>query len=93
MGISKLRSVVPKRSCFSHSCIPKPPSSPTHTQVDATGRRKVLATTAINMVKYASSMPYDHDLHLRLKPVSRKIKKVILEVSLSSLFLREGKAT
>ncbi len=64
-----------------------------HIQVDPTGRRKVLATTSINMVRYASSLPYDHDLHLKLKPVSRKIKKVILEVSLSSLFLREGKAT
>ena len=62
-------------------------------QVDSSGKRKVLATTSINMVRYASSMPYDHDLHLRLKPTSRKIKTVMLEVSLTSKFLKEGKAT
>lgn len=62
-------------------------------QVDPMGKRKVLAVTSINMVRYASSIPFDHDLHLRLKPVSRKIKKVILQVSINSVFLREGKAT
>ena len=62
-------------------------------QVDNSGKRKVLATTSINMVRYASSMPYDHDLHLRLKPTSRKVKTVMLEVSLNSKFLKEGKAT
>ena len=62
-------------------------------QVDEMGKRKVLATTPINMVRYASSLPYEHDLHLRLKPVSKKIKSVILEVSLTSEFLKEGKAT
>lgn len=62
-------------------------------QVDDTGKRKVLATAPINMIRYVSSLPYEHDLHLRLKPVSRKIKSVILEVSLTSEFLKEGKAT
>ncbi len=62
-------------------------------QVDQAGKRKVLATTSINMVRYASSMPFETDLTLRLKPVSRKIKSVILQVSLSSMFLKEGKAT
>ena len=61
--------------------------------MDETEKRKVLATTSINMVRYASSLPYEHDLHLRLKPVSKKIKSVILEVSLTSEFLKEGKAT
>ena len=68
-------------------------SSPHAYQVDPMGKRKVLAVTSINMVRYASSIPFDHDLHLRLKPVSRKIKNAILEVSLNSVFLREGKAT
>ena len=61
--------------------------------MDDAGKRKVLATTPINMVRYVSSLPYDHDLHLWLKPVSKKIKSVILEVSLTSEFLKEGKAT
>lgn len=67
-------------------CVHKP-------KVDENNKRKVLATASINMVKYASTMPYEHDLHLRLKPVSRKIKTVMLEVSLTSEFLKEGKAT
>ncbi len=57
------------------------------------GKRKVLATLPINMVRYVSSLPFDHELHLRLKPVSRKIKAVILDVSITSEFLKEGKAT
>ena len=61
--------------------------------MDDTGKRKVLAAKPINMVRYVSSLPYDHNLHLMLKPVSRKIKSVILEVSLTSEFLKEGKAT
>ena len=69
------------------------PNLATPLQVDETGKRKVLATGPINMVRYASSLPYEHDLHLRLKPVSKKIKSVILEVSLTSEFLKEGKAT
>ena len=60
--------------------------------MDESGKRKVLATTPINMVRYLSSLPYEHDVHLRLKPVSRKIKAVILDVSITSEFLREGKA-
>ena len=53
----------------------------------------MLATTSINVVRYVSTMPFETDLTLRLKPVSRKIKSVILQVSLSSMFLKEGKAT
>jgi hypothetical protein len=61
--------------------------------VDNSGKRKVLASTAINMVRYASTMPYDHDVQLQLKPVSRKIKRVILDITLCSVLLKEGKAT
>ena len=63
------------------------------TQVDEMGHRKVLATTSVNMARYASALPFEHELNLKLKPVSRKIKKVMLEVNLSSVFLKEGKAT
>lgn len=61
--------------------------------VDPDGHRKVLATTSVDMVRYASALPFEHELQLKLKPVSRKIKKILLEVSLSSVFLKEGKAT
>ena len=57
------------------------------------GHRKVLATTSMNLVRYASALPYEHELHLKMKPVSRKIKKVMLEVNISSVFIKEGKAT
>ena len=62
-------------------------------QVDKDGQRKVLATCSVDMVKYASALPFEHELQLKLKPVSKKIKKILLELSLSSVFLKEGKAT
>lgn len=64
-----------------------------YSQIDEAGKRKVLATHSVNMVRYASSLPIEHELHLMMKPVSRKIKKAILDVSLCSVFLKEGKAT
>ena len=57
------------------------------------GHRKVLATTSVNMARYASALPFEYELNLKLRPVSRKIKKVMLELNMSSVFLKEGKAT
>ena len=62
-------------------------------QVDSDGHRKVLATDSINMVRYVSALSYEHELYLKLRPVSKKIKKVVLEVSMASKLVKEGKAT
>ena len=62
-------------------------------QVDRDGHKKVLGTTSVNLIHYASALPFEHELQIKLKPVSCKIKKILLELSLSSVLLKEGKAT
>ncbi|XP_051789562.1 EH domain-binding protein 1 isoform X11 [Erpetoichthys calabaricus] len=60
---------------------------------ESKGRRKVLASADINMKKYVSAMPTQTDLKLKLKPLSVKVVEATLKLSLSCVFLREGKAT
>ncbi|XP_041099146.1 EH domain-binding protein 1-like protein 1 isoform X13 [Polyodon spathula] len=60
---------------------------------ESKGHRKVLASVDVNMRKYASAMPTQTDLTLRLKPLSVKVVEATLKLSLSCVFLREGKAT
>lgn len=57
------------------------------------GKKRVLASASINMRKYASVDPTQQSFTLELKPVSRKITSAKLELTLSCVFLREGKAT
>lgn len=49
--------------------------------------------TSINMKKYASIEPSQHELQLTFKPTTKKITGAKLECTLSCVFLREGKAT
>lgn len=57
------------------------------------GNRKVLASRAVNMKDYASPMPTQTALKLKLKPLSKKIVSATLELTISCVFIREGKAT
>ncbi|XP_024253519.2 EH domain-binding protein 1-like protein 1 isoform X4 [Oncorhynchus tshawytscha] len=57
------------------------------------GQRKVLAAVDVNMKKFASATPTQQDLTLKLKPLSVKVLEATLKLSLSCVFLREGKAT
>ncbi|XP_037915940.1 EH domain-binding protein 1-like protein 1 isoform X1 [Hermetia illucens] len=57
------------------------------------GKKRVLASASINMRKYASIEPTQQSFMLSLKPISRKIKSADLELTISCVFLREGKAT
>ncbi|KAM9497487.1 EH domain-binding protein 1-like protein 1 isoform 19-T19 [Salvelinus alpinus] len=57
------------------------------------GQRKVLASVDVNMKKFASPTPTQQDLTLKLKPLSVKVVEATLKLSLSCVFLREGKAT
>ncbi|GLD46579.1 EH domain-binding protein 1-like protein 1 isoform X6, partial [Lates japonicus] len=57
------------------------------------GHRKVLASADINLKRYASPMPTQTDLTLKLKPLSVKVVEATLKLSLSCVFIREGKAT
>uniref|UniRef100_A0A1A9ZPD6 Calponin-homology (CH) domain-containing protein n=1 Tax=Glossina pallidipes TaxID=7398 RepID=A0A1A9ZPD6_GLOPL len=57
------------------------------------GKKRVLANASINMRKYASIESTQQSFTLSLKPVSRKITAAELELTISCVFLREGKAT
>ncbi|XP_048041641.1 uncharacterized protein ehbp1l1a isoform X9 [Megalobrama amblycephala] len=57
------------------------------------GQRKILASVDVNMKKYASATPAQFDLALTLKPLSVKVLDANLKLTLSCVFLKEGKAT
>ncbi|KAF7206249.1 transcript variant X14 [Nothobranchius furzeri] len=57
------------------------------------GHHKVLASADINMKRFASLTPTQTDLTLHLKPLSVKVVEATLKLSLSCVFVREGKAT
>ncbi|XP_052766883.1 EH domain-binding protein 1-like isoform X2 [Mya arenaria] len=57
------------------------------------GRRKVLASAAINMKKFASDIPSQHDITIKLTPATKKIVAAQIKLTISCVFLREGKAT
>ncbi|XP_029925346.1 EH domain-binding protein 1-like protein 1 isoform X2 [Myripristis murdjan] len=57
------------------------------------GHRKVLASADINLKRFVSPTPTQTDLTLKLKPLSVKVVEATLKLSLSCVFVREGKAT
>lgn len=57
------------------------------------GKKRVLASASINMRKYASIESTQQSFQLSLRPVSRKITSAEIELTLSCVLLREGKAT
>ncbi|XP_046707021.1 uncharacterized protein ehbp1l1a isoform X5 [Silurus meridionalis] len=57
------------------------------------GHRKVLASVEVNMKKYANVTSATFDLTLQLKPLSVKVVDATLKLSLTCIFLKEGKAT
>ncbi|XP_069063992.1 EH domain-binding protein 1-like protein 1 isoform X5 [Pleurodeles waltl] len=60
---------------------------------ESKGQRKVLASVDVNMKKFVSATPTQTELKLKLKPRSVKVVAATLQLSLSCVFLREGKAT
>ncbi|KAM9348395.1 uncharacterized protein ehbp1l1b isoform 3-T3 [Symphorus nematophorus] len=60
---------------------------------ESKGHRKVLASADINLKRFASPTPTQTDLTLKLKPLSVKVVEATLKLSLSCVFVREGKAT
>ncbi|XP_034745027.1 EH domain-binding protein 1-like protein 1 isoform X7 [Etheostoma cragini] len=60
---------------------------------ESKGHRKVLASADINLKRFASQTPTQTDLTLKLKPLSVKVVEATLKLSLSCVFVREGKAT
>ncbi|XP_072840452.2 EH domain-binding protein 1-like protein 1 isoform X1 [Pogona vitticeps] len=60
---------------------------------ESKGHRKVLASADVNLKRFASPTPTQVDLNLKLKPRSVKVVAATLQLTLSCVFLREGKAT
>ncbi|XP_063698347.1 EH domain-binding protein 1 [Culicoides brevitarsis] len=61
--------------------------------VSAMGKKRILASQSINMRKYASIESTQQTFSLNLRPTSKKITSADLQLTLSCVFLREGKAT
>uniref|UniRef100_A0A336LVB5 CSON000969 protein n=1 Tax=Culicoides sonorensis TaxID=179676 RepID=A0A336LVB5_CULSO len=61
--------------------------------VSALGKKRILASHTINMRKYASIESTQQTFSLNLRPISKKITSADLQLTLSCVFLREGKAT
>jgi flagellar assembly factor FliW len=53
----------------------------------------IIASAPVNMKDYASDVPTQHTMTITLKPASKKIVKASIQLTLSCVFLREGKAT
>ncbi|XP_026572061.1 EH domain-binding protein 1-like protein 1 isoform X4 [Pseudonaja textilis] len=60
---------------------------------ESKGQRKVLASVDVNLKRFASQTPNQADLKLNLKPKSVKVVAASLQLTLSCVFLHEGKAT
>ncbi|KAL7018062.1 hypothetical protein ACKWTF_010614 [Chironomus riparius] len=57
------------------------------------GKKRPLATAAINMRKYASIESTQQTFAITLRPMTKKITSAEIELTISCVFLREGKAT
>lgn len=61
--------------------------------VNNLGKHRQIAMSTLNMKKYASVDSTQSEITLVFKPTSKKIIFASLEMTISSVFLREGKAT
>ncbi len=62
-------------------------------QQDKKGRKKILASRNINMKDFASLVSTQHEIRVKLKPATKKVVAATLHLTLSCVFIREGKAT
>ncbi|XP_064623422.1 EH domain-binding protein 1-like isoform X4 [Lineus longissimus] len=61
--------------------------------ISKSGRRKVLASKSINMKDFASFVPTQTEVKVKMKPATKKIVSAYIHLTLSCVFVREGKAT
>lgn len=57
------------------------------------GKKRALASASINMRKYASIESTQQTFAITLRPLTKKITAAEIELTISCVFLREGKAT
>jgi len=61
--------------------------------VNANGKRKPVAQGRLNMKEFSTSIPTQHNLTVKLRPISKKVSSAKLTLTLTAELLREGKAT
>ena len=61
--------------------------------VTAGGKRKPVAQGRLNMRDFASAVPTQHNLTVKLRPISKKVTAARLTLTLTAELLKEGKAT
>nr|CDS24099.1 Calponin EH domain binding protein 1 [Echinococcus granulosus] len=59
----------------------------------ATTRRRVLATRSLNLAEFASALPTQNNLKVKLRAASKKVSSATLLFTLHGLMLRSGEAT
>lgn len=57
------------------------------------GKKRALASASINVKKYASVCNTQQTFTIQLRPITKKIVAAEIELTISCVFLREGKAT
>jgi len=61
--------------------------------VNANGKRKPVAQGRLNMKEFSTAIPTQHNLTVKLRPLSKKVSSAKLTLTLTAELLREGKAT
>eukprot|EP00092_Neocalanus_flemingeri_P035707 GFUD01038878.1.p1 GENE.GFUD01038878.1~~GFUD01038878.1.p1 ORF type:complete len:1043 (+),score=277.73 GFUD01038878.1:105-3233(+) len=61
--------------------------------VNAAGKRKPVAQGRLNMKEFSTAIPTQHNLTVKLRPISKKVSSAKLTLTLTAELIREGKAT
>jgi len=61
--------------------------------VNSNGKRKPVAQGRLNMKEFSTDIPTQHNLTVKLRPISKKVTSAKLTLTLTAELLREGKAT
>ena len=61
--------------------------------VNPSGKRKPVAQGRLNMKDFSTAVPTQHNLTVKLRPISKKVTAAKLTLSLTAELLKEGKAT
>jgi len=61
--------------------------------VNANGKRKPVAQGRLNMKEFSTAIPTQHNLTVKLRPISKKVSSAKLTLTLTAELIREGKAT
>ena len=61
--------------------------------VGPNGKRKPVAQGRLNMRDFSTAVPTQHNLTVKLRPITKKVTSAKLTLTLTSELIKEGKAT